>query len=159
MTSSGTRTGGAGRCRRPLCARLVIHTTSAAAVLFCSFNIQNSVRHNLSLHKMFIRKMSPDGKVSFWTVRPEANRGLTLDQVYTVRHTFERSAFHSVDLFFFFLTKALMFLSQPGCNPVAAPVARPVPASPRQVRFPPSSERTKFKPSFAIYDLTFLGFT
>ncbi|XP_019749210.1 forkhead box protein M1 isoform X2 [Hippocampus comes] len=64
---------------------------------------KNSVRHNLSLHKMFIRKMSPDGKVSFWTIRPEANRGLTLDQVYTA-----------------------------GCNPVAAPVARPVPASPRQ---------------------------
>ncbi|XP_051911779.1 forkhead box protein M1 isoform X2 [Hippocampus zosterae] len=64
---------------------------------------KNSVRHNLSLHKMFIRKMSPDGKVSFWAIRPEANRGLTLDKAYT-----------------------------PGCNPVAAPVARPVPTSPHQ---------------------------
>ncbi|XP_057712300.1 forkhead box protein M1 isoform X2 [Corythoichthys intestinalis] len=44
---------------------------------------KNSVRHNLSLHKMFLRKMSPDGKVSYWTIRPEANRGLTLDKVYT----------------------------------------------------------------------------
>ncbi|XP_061523542.1 forkhead box protein M1 isoform X2 [Phycodurus eques] len=41
---------------------------------------KNSVRHNLSLHKMFLRKMSPNGKVSFWTIRPDANRGLTLDQ-------------------------------------------------------------------------------
>uniref|UniRef100_A0A3P8U1W9 Forkhead box protein M1 n=1 Tax=Amphiprion percula TaxID=161767 RepID=A0A3P8U1W9_AMPPE len=45
---------------------------------------KNSIRHNLSLHKMFIRETSPDGKVSFWTIRPEANRCLTLDQVYKV---------------------------------------------------------------------------
>ncbi|MGH0166073.1 UNVERIFIED_CONTAM: hypothetical protein FKN15_068270 [Acipenser sinensis] len=31
---------------------------------------------------MFIRETSPDGKISFWTIRPEANRCLTLDQVY-----------------------------------------------------------------------------
>ncbi|XP_030006516.1 forkhead box protein M1 isoform X1 [Sphaeramia orbicularis] len=43
---------------------------------------KNSIRHNLSLHDMFIRETSPDGKVSFWTIRPEANRFLTLDQVY-----------------------------------------------------------------------------
>ncbi|XP_034528889.1 forkhead box protein M1 isoform X2 [Notolabrus celidotus] len=43
---------------------------------------KNSIRHNLSLHDMFIRETSPDGKVSFWTIRPEANRCLTLDQVY-----------------------------------------------------------------------------
>nr|XP_040030239.1 forkhead box protein M1 isoform X2 [Gasterosteus aculeatus aculeatus] len=43
---------------------------------------KNSIRHNLSLHDMFIRETSPDGKVSYWTIRPEANRCLTLDQVY-----------------------------------------------------------------------------
>lgn len=43
---------------------------------------KNSIRHNLSLHDMFIRETSPDGKVSYWTIRAEANRRLTLDQVY-----------------------------------------------------------------------------
>uniref|UniRef100_A0A8C7X5R7 Forkhead box protein M1 n=1 Tax=Oryzias sinensis TaxID=183150 RepID=A0A8C7X5R7_9TELE len=43
---------------------------------------KNSIRHNLSLHDMFVRETAPDGKVSFWTIRPEANRCLTLDQVY-----------------------------------------------------------------------------
>ncbi|CAJ1054686.1 forkhead box protein M1 isoform X2 [Xyrichtys novacula] len=43
---------------------------------------KNSIRHNLSLHDMFIRETSFDDKVSFWTIRPEANRCLTLDQVY-----------------------------------------------------------------------------
>uniref|UniRef100_A0A3Q4H0V1 Forkhead box protein M1 n=1 Tax=Neolamprologus brichardi TaxID=32507 RepID=A0A3Q4H0V1_NEOBR len=43
---------------------------------------KNSIRHNLSLHDMFIRETSPDGKMSFWTIRPEANRCLTLDHVY-----------------------------------------------------------------------------
>uniref|UniRef100_A0A3Q4ML44 Forkhead box protein M1 n=1 Tax=Neolamprologus brichardi TaxID=32507 RepID=A0A3Q4ML44_NEOBR len=45
---------------------------------------KNSIRHNLSLHDMFIRETSPDGKMSFWTIRPEANRCLTLDHVYKV---------------------------------------------------------------------------
>ncbi|XP_061570328.1 forkhead box protein M1 isoform X2 [Cololabis saira] len=43
---------------------------------------KNSIRHNLSLHDMFIREATPDGKISLWTIRPEANRCLTLDQVY-----------------------------------------------------------------------------
>uniref|UniRef100_A0AAV2IV46 Forkhead box protein M1 n=1 Tax=Knipowitschia caucasica TaxID=637954 RepID=A0AAV2IV46_KNICA len=43
---------------------------------------KNSIRHNLSLHDMFVRESSVDGKISFWTIRPEANRCLTLDQVY-----------------------------------------------------------------------------
>ncbi|XP_037551657.1 forkhead box protein M1 [Nematolebias whitei] len=43
---------------------------------------KNSIRHNLSLHDMFIRETSPDGKTSFWTIRPEVNRCLTFDQVY-----------------------------------------------------------------------------
>ncbi|XP_034146056.1 forkhead box protein M1 isoform X3 [Esox lucius] len=43
---------------------------------------KNSIRHNLSLHDMFIRETVQDGKISYWTIRPEANRCLTLDQVY-----------------------------------------------------------------------------
>ncbi|XP_048865488.1 forkhead box protein M1 [Brienomyrus brachyistius] len=43
---------------------------------------KNSIRHNLSLHDMFIRETTNDGKISYWTIRPEANRCLTLDQVY-----------------------------------------------------------------------------
>ncbi|XP_075886161.1 forkhead box protein M1 isoform X3 [Nelusetta ayraudi] len=43
---------------------------------------KNSIRHNLSLHDMFLRETSPDGKISYWTIRPEANRRLTLEQVY-----------------------------------------------------------------------------
>ncbi|XP_036976811.1 forkhead box protein M1 isoform X1 [Acanthopagrus latus] len=58
---------------------------------------KNSIRHNLSLHDMFLREASPDGKVSFWTIRPEANRCLTLDQVY-----------------------------KPGCDPMTAPVLVPM---------------------------------
>ncbi|XP_074521398.1 forkhead box protein M1-like [Halichoeres trimaculatus] len=42
---------------------------------------KNSIRHNLSLHSMFVREMSPVGKVSLWTIRPEVNRYLTLDKV------------------------------------------------------------------------------
>ncbi|XP_068613680.1 forkhead box protein M1-like [Brachionichthys hirsutus] len=43
---------------------------------------KNSIRHNLSLHDMFIRGTSLDAKVSYWTIQPEANRCLTLEQVY-----------------------------------------------------------------------------
>ncbi|KAI4882975.1 hypothetical protein NFI96_001908 [Prochilodus magdalenae] len=43
---------------------------------------KNSIRHNLSLHDMFVRESTADGKISYWTIRPEANRCLTLDQVY-----------------------------------------------------------------------------
>ncbi|XP_008948361.1 PREDICTED: forkhead box protein M1, partial [Merops nubicus] len=43
---------------------------------------KNSVRHNLSLHDMFVRETSANGKVSFWTIHPDANRCLTLDQVF-----------------------------------------------------------------------------
>ncbi|XP_038636527.1 forkhead box protein M1 isoform X2 [Scyliorhinus canicula] len=42
---------------------------------------KNSIRHNLSLHDMFIRQTSHNGKISHWTIRAEANRFLTLDQV------------------------------------------------------------------------------
>ncbi|KAM8909661.1 forkhead box protein M1 [Spinachia spinachia] len=86
---------------------------------------KNSIRHNLSLHDMFIRETSPDGKISFWTIRPEANRCLTLDQVY-----------------------------KPGCDPMTAPVPVPQLLFPyqRQKRMlsdarklPASSER-KMKP-------------
>ncbi|XP_066487979.1 forkhead box protein M1 isoform X2 [Tiliqua scincoides] len=43
---------------------------------------KNSIRHNLSLHNMFVRETSANGKISFWTIHPEANRYLTLDQVF-----------------------------------------------------------------------------
>lgn len=33
---------------------------------------------------MFIREMTLDGKISYWTIRPEANRCITLDQVCKV---------------------------------------------------------------------------
>ncbi|XP_076009825.1 forkhead box protein M1 [Genypterus blacodes] len=58
---------------------------------------KNSIRHNLSLHDMFTRETSPDDKVSYWTIRPEANRCLTLDQVY-----------------------------KPGCDPTSGPVSVPM---------------------------------
>ncbi|XP_013370928.1 PREDICTED: forkhead box protein M1 isoform X4 [Chinchilla lanigera] len=44
--------------------------------------VKNSIRHNLSLHDMFVRETSANGKVSFWTIHPSANRFLTLDQVF-----------------------------------------------------------------------------
>ncbi|NWU89287.1 FOXM1 protein, partial [Upupa epops] len=43
---------------------------------------KNSIRHNLSLHDMFVRETSASGKISFWTIHPDANRCLTLDQVF-----------------------------------------------------------------------------
>uniref|UniRef100_A0A4W3J3M9 Forkhead box protein M1 n=1 Tax=Callorhinchus milii TaxID=7868 RepID=A0A4W3J3M9_CALMI len=35
---------------------------------------KNSIRHNLSLHDMFIRQTSHNGKISHWTIRAEANQ-------------------------------------------------------------------------------------
>ncbi|NXD72482.1 FOXM1 protein, partial [Eolophus roseicapillus] len=43
---------------------------------------KNSIRHNLSLHDMFVRETSANGKISFWTIHPDANRCLTLGQVF-----------------------------------------------------------------------------
>ncbi|XP_060103271.1 forkhead box protein M1 [Heteronotia binoei] len=43
---------------------------------------KNSIRHNLSLHDMFVRETLANSKTSFWTIHPEANRYLTLDQVF-----------------------------------------------------------------------------
>lgn len=48
---------------------------------------------------MFIRETSADGKMSFWTIRPEANRRLTLDQVYKVSPT----VCHTLTLFNYFI--------------------------------------------------------
>uniref|UniRef100_A0ACB8E646 Uncharacterized protein n=1 Tax=Sphaerodactylus townsendi TaxID=933632 RepID=A0ACB8E646_9SAUR len=45
---------------------------------------KNSIRHNLSLHDMFVRETPANSKISFWTIHPEANRYLTLDQVFKV---------------------------------------------------------------------------
>ncbi|XP_023120372.2 forkhead box protein M1 isoform X1 [Amphiprion ocellaris] len=93
---------------------------------------KNSIRHNLSLHKMFIRETSPDGKVSFWTIRPEANRCLTLDQVY-----------------------------KPGCNPMTAPVSVPVVLFPHQRMIPdakktPTGSERKMKPLLPRTDSYFV---
>ncbi|XP_070785172.1 forkhead box protein M1 [Enoplosus armatus] len=76
---------------------------------------KNSIRHNLSLHDMFIRETSLDGKISFWTIRPEANRCLTLDQVY-----------------------------KPGCDPMTAPVPVPMLLFPhqQQKRMLPDARKT-----------------
>ncbi|XP_045927711.1 forkhead box protein M1 isoform X2 [Micropterus dolomieu] len=76
---------------------------------------KNSIRHNLSLHDMFIRETSPDGKISSWTIRPEANRCLTLDQVY-----------------------------KPGCDPMTAPVPVPMLLFPhqQQKRMLPDARKT-----------------
>ncbi|XP_030575759.1 forkhead box protein M1-like isoform X2 [Archocentrus centrarchus] len=86
---------------------------------------KNSIRHNLSLHDMFIRETSPDGKISFWTIRPEANRCLTLDHVY-----------------------------KPGCDPMTATVPVPMLLLPHQhqkrafpdTRKTPTSSERKMKP-------------
>uniref|UniRef100_UPI0037E828DD forkhead box protein M1 n=1 Tax=Semicossyphus pulcher TaxID=241346 RepID=UPI0037E828DD len=86
---------------------------------------KNSIRHNLSLHDLFIREASPDGKISFWTIRPEANRCLTLDQVY-----------------------------RPGCDPMTAPVPVPMLLLPNQqqrrilpdARKTPSGPERRMKP-------------
>ncbi|KAM9311462.1 forkhead box protein M1 [Gastrophryne carolinensis] len=45
---------------------------------------KNSIRHNLSLHDMFVRESFSNNKISYWTIHPQANRCLTLDQVYKV---------------------------------------------------------------------------
>ncbi|XP_023778406.1 forkhead box protein M1 isoform X3 [Cyanistes caeruleus] len=52
---------------------------------------KNSIRHNLSLHDMFVRETSANGKISFWTIHPGANRCLTLDQVFKVSLSAEES--------------------------------------------------------------------
>ncbi|XP_056133570.1 forkhead box protein M1 [Lampris incognitus] len=74
---------------------------------------KNSIRHNLSLHDMFTRESTPDGKVSFWTIRPEANRCLTLDQVY-----------------------------KPGCDPTSTPIPVPVLFFPHEKRTVPDARKS-----------------
>ncbi|XP_040517269.1 forkhead box protein M1 isoform X10 [Gallus gallus] len=53
---------------------------------------KNSIRHNLSLHDMFVRETSANGKISFWTIHPDANRCLTLDQVFKMSFSIEESS-------------------------------------------------------------------
>ncbi|XP_040201168.1 forkhead box protein M1 isoform X1 [Rana temporaria] len=43
---------------------------------------KNSIRHNLSLHDMFVRESPSNNKISYWTIHPQADRCLTLDQVF-----------------------------------------------------------------------------
>uniref|UniRef100_A0A8C5N2W0 Forkhead box protein M1 n=1 Tax=Leptobrachium leishanense TaxID=445787 RepID=A0A8C5N2W0_9ANUR len=42
---------------------------------------KNSIRHNLSLHDMFVRETMTN-KISYWTIHPQSNRCLTLDQMF-----------------------------------------------------------------------------
>uniref|UniRef100_A0A8C9FKV1 Forkhead box protein M1 n=1 Tax=Pavo cristatus TaxID=9049 RepID=A0A8C9FKV1_PAVCR len=56
---------------------------------------KNSIRHNLSLHDMFVRETSANGKISFWTIHPDANRCLTLDQVFKPLDLGSTSSEHS----------------------------------------------------------------
>lgn len=53
---------------------------------------------------MFVRESTPDGKISYWTIKPEANRCLTLDQVYKVR-IFSASKNHLTSKKGFFLSQ------------------------------------------------------
>ena len=71
--------------------RLVVTSTKAVLdhetllnICFVHLSWQNSIRHNLSQRDMFIRQTTPDGKLSYWTILPEANQCLTLDQIYKV---------------------------------------------------------------------------
>lgn len=93
--------------------------------LFCF--LKNSIRHNLSLHDMFVRESTPDGKISYWTIKPEANRCLTLDQVYKVSSI---SLGISSTTFFFFSSQfssrmwpRLLFSPDPALQPVTDPAA------------------------------------
>ncbi|XP_077565532.1 uncharacterized protein LOC144181106 isoform X3 [Stigmatopora nigra] len=44
---------------------------------------KKSIYRRVFKRKMLLRKKMPNGKGSYWAIRPEANRGLTLDNVYT----------------------------------------------------------------------------
>uniref|UniRef100_A0A672Y6B7 Forkhead box protein M1 n=1 Tax=Sphaeramia orbicularis TaxID=375764 RepID=A0A672Y6B7_9TELE len=109
---------------------------------------KNSIRHNLSLHDMFIRETSPDGKVSFWTIRPEANRFLTLDQVYKVLSSSRYSSSIKLEAlkvqhFFLFLLERRMKPLLPRTDSYLVPIQLPVASS---VLMPPSSS-SQFTPS------------
>ncbi|KAG9342690.1 hypothetical protein JZ751_016127 [Albula glossodonta] len=77
---------------------------------------KNSIRHNLSLHDMFIRETSQDGKISFWTIRPEANRCLTLDQVY--KSEADPAASHSSQAAQVCETQVRLLFIPPHCSPL-----------------------------------------
>ena len=43
---------------------------------------KNSIRHNLSLHDIFVREISSGSKASYWTLRDDLNvRPLTLENM------------------------------------------------------------------------------
>uniref|UniRef100_H2YS14 Forkhead box protein M1 n=1 Tax=Ciona savignyi TaxID=51511 RepID=H2YS14_CIOSA len=54
---------------------------------------KNSIRHNLSLHDIFVRQVTTGSKASYWTLRSDLNiRPLTLDSVRgTSQHSFQES--------------------------------------------------------------------
>ncbi|KAM7367277.1 hypothetical protein PAMP_015191 [Pampus punctatissimus] len=101
---------------------------------------KNSIRHNLSLHNMFIRETSPDGKISFWTIRPEANRCLTLDQVYKQQKRMLPDA-RKTPTSSERRMKPLLPRTDSYLVPIQLPVASPV--------YLPSSSSSQFPPSYS----------
>ncbi|XP_055010046.1 forkhead box protein M1 isoform X2 [Boleophthalmus pectinirostris] len=101
---------------------------------------KNSIRHNLSLHDMFIRETSTDGKVSFWTIRPEANRCLTLDQVYKKRMMNECQSIKKTS----FGSERKMKPLLPRTDSYLVPIQLPASSS---VYMPPSSSSSQHKRS------------
>lgn len=96
---------------------------------------------------MFVRESTPDGKISYWTIKPEANRCLTLDQVYKVSISAEIFSTRLVCFLggFFppissaLLTNASALLCfptplQPALDPAAPPYPQTMQVSYQQVR-------------------------
>ncbi|XP_049422799.1 forkhead box protein M1-like [Epinephelus fuscoguttatus] len=103
---------------------------------------KNSIRHNLSLHDMFIRETSPDGKISFWTIRPEANRCLTLDQVYKNQRRIVPDA-RKTPTSSERRMKPLLPRTDSYLVPIQLPVASSVYLPSSSAPFPPSSSQQK----------------
>uniref|UniRef100_A0A3Q3GST6 Forkhead box protein M1 n=1 Tax=Labrus bergylta TaxID=56723 RepID=A0A3Q3GST6_9LABR len=106
---------------------------------------KNSIRHNLSLHDMFLRETSPDGKVSYWTIRPEANRCLTLDQVYRVINKMDKKKKKVINVVVVFSTserriKPLLPRTESYFIPVQLPVTY---MQSSQAQFPPFCSQPK----------------
>ncbi|KAM3872143.1 forkhead box protein M1-like [Diretmus argenteus] len=98
---------------------------------------KNSIRHNLSLHEMFIRETTPNGKLSQWTIGPGANRVLTLDRVdkVTHSHTYAMASYPSA---------TVEVKEEQVCTPVSsetlpAPLTRETSSSRRKQRLVPLS--------------------
>lgn len=89
---------------------------------------------------MFIRESTSDGKISYWTIKPEANRCLTLDQVYKVRifsasknHFTSKKAFSDLN-FSFPMWPRLLSPNQPVIDPGAPAYPQTMQVCYQQVR-------------------------